>query len=298
MSVSIDLNAQASDQPDWESVPDGKLVGMSIGSLPLDSGERIDNVTLAFQRWGGTLSPSRDNVILTLHALTGDSHVTGPADNEHEAPGWWDGLIGPGMAIDTDEWCVISANVLGGCKGSTGPGSLASDGRPWGGSRFPQITVLDQVRAEVALLDRLGIRSVGAVLGGSMGGARALEWAIEYPRARPQRTGAGRRARATADQIGIQTTQIAAIKSDPAWNGGNYHGTGQVPLTGMASPVRSRTCRTAVSPSSTSASPTNRRATSSRCSAAGTPCRATSSTRRRNSCSASTRAATSCSPRS
>ncbi|MFT4396391.1 homoserine O-acetyltransferase MetX [Gordonia lacunae] len=231
MSVSIDLNATASDQPDWESLPDGELVGIPIGSLPLDSGARIDDVTLAFQRWG-TLSPSRDNVILTLHALTGDSHVTGPADADHDSAGWWDGLIGPGQAIDTDEWCVISANVLGGCKGSTGPGSIAPDGRPWG-SRFPQITVLDQVRAEVALLDRLGITSVGAVLGGSMGGARALEWVIEYPDRVRSALVLAVGARATADQIGIQSAQIAAIKADPDWYGGDYHGTGRSPLQGM-----------------------------------------------------------------
>lgn len=229
--MSIDLNATASDQPDWESLPDGELVGIPIGSLPLDSGARIDDVTLAFQRWG-TLSPSRDNVILTLHALTGDSHVTGPADADHDSAGWWDGLIGPGQAIDTDEWCVISANVLGGCKGSTGPGSIAPDGRPWG-SRFPQITVLDQVRAEVALLDRLGITSVGAVLGGSMGGARALEWVIEYPDRVRSALVLAVGARATADQIGIQSAQIAAIKADPDWYGGDYHGTGRSPLQGM-----------------------------------------------------------------
>ncbi|NED63703.1 homoserine O-acetyltransferase, partial [Streptomyces sp. SID10244] len=113
---------------------------VQIGSVSLDNGGQIDNVTLAFQRWG-TLSPTRDNVILTLHALTGDSHVTGPSNAEHPSPGWWDGLIGPGCAIDTDEWCVISANVLGGCRGSTGPASPDPDGQPWG-SRFPQITVL------------------------------------------------------------------------------------------------------------------------------------------------------------
>ncbi|MCR5979922.1 homoserine O-acetyltransferase [Gordonia jinghuaiqii] len=231
MSVSIDLSAKASDQPDWESIPDGQLVGISIGSLPLDSGERIDDVTLAFQRWG-TLSPTRDNVILTLHALTGDSHVTGPADADHDTAGWWDGLVGPGQAIDTDEWCVISANVLGGCKGSTGPGSIAPDGQPWG-SRFPQITVLDQVRAEVALLDLLGIDSVGAVLGGSMGGARALEWVIEYPDRVRSALVLAVGARATADQIGIQSAQIAAIKADPDWCGGNYHGTGRIPSNGM-----------------------------------------------------------------
>ena len=231
MSVSIDPQTQPADQPDWENLPDGTLVGVGVGAIDLDSGERLDNVTMAFQRWG-KLSPTRDNVIITLHALTGDSHVTGPSNDHHPSPGWWDGLIGPGCAIDTDEWCVISANVLGGCRGSTGPASLDADGRPWG-SRFPRITVLDQVRAEAALLDVLDISSVGAVLGGSMGGARALEWILEYPDRVRSALVLAVGARATADQIGTQTTQIAAITSDPAWQGGDYHGSGRTPTTGM-----------------------------------------------------------------
>ncbi|MEP9412900.1 homoserine O-acetyltransferase [Gordonia sp. VNQ95] len=231
MSVSIDPQASAAHQPEWEQVPDGQMVRMRVGSLALDNGEVLDDVTLAFQRWG-TLSPGRDNVVLTLHALTGDSHVTGPATDEQPSPGWWDGLIGPGAAIDTDEWCVISANVLGGCRGSTGPSSPDPQGRPWG-SRFPQITVLDQVRAEAALLEALDIRSIGAVLGGSMGGARALEWAITYPDKVRTALVLAVGARATADQIGTQTTQIAAITSDPDWQGGNYHGTGRSPMIGM-----------------------------------------------------------------
>ncbi|MGC4934138.1 homoserine O-acetyltransferase MetX [Gordonia sp. DT30] len=231
MSVSIDPQASAAHQPEWEQVPDGQMVRMRLGSLALECGERIDDVTLAFQRWG-TLSPARDNVILALHALTGDSYVTGPPTDEHPAPGWWDGLIGPGGAIDTDEWCVICANVLGGCRGSTGPASPDPDGRPWG-SRFPAITVLDQVRAEAALLDALGIESIGAVLGGSMGGARALEWAIEYPDRVRSALVLAVGARATADQIGTQTTQIAAITADPEWQGGDYHGSGRSPIVGL-----------------------------------------------------------------
>ncbi|MFW0796090.1 homoserine O-acetyltransferase [Gordonia sp. CPCC 205515] len=231
MSVSIETRIQTADRPDWEQLPDGEMMRVDIGSVSLDNGEVIDDVTLAFQRWGA-LSPTRDNVMLTLHALTGDSHVTGPAGDGYPSAGWWDGLIGPGCAIDTDEWCVISANVLGGCRGSTGPGSPHPDGRSWG-SRFPQITVLDQVRAERALIERLGIAEVAAVLGGSMGGARALEWAIEYPEMVRSSLVLAVGARATADQIGTQTTQIAAIKADPDWQGGDYFGTGRVPSTGM-----------------------------------------------------------------
>lgn len=233
MSVSIDLPAPVGVQTfdDWTQTPDATLHSTKVGSIALDNGSTIDNVTLAFQRWG-TLSASRDNVVLALHALTGNSHVTGPSDDTFPMAGWWDGLIGPGCAVDTDEWCVIAANVLGGCHGSTGPGSLHADGKPYG-SRFPQLTIADQVRAEVALMDALDITSVAAVLGGSMGGARALQWAVDYP----DRVRAGLvlavGARATADQIGTQTTQIAAIKADPAWQGGDYHGTGVAPDVGM-----------------------------------------------------------------
>lgn len=217
--------------PSWETLPDGELTSVSVGPISLDNGGRIDDVTLAFQRWG-RLSPGRDNVVLTLHALTGDSHVTGPAGPGQPSPGWWDGLIGPGCAVDTDEWCVVSANVLGGCRGSTGPASADPDGNVWG-SRFPQITVLDQVRAEVALMDALGIDSVASVLGGSMGGARSLEWVIGYGDRVRSALILAVGPRATADQIGTQTTQIAAIKADANWQGGDYHGTGAVPTAGL-----------------------------------------------------------------
>ncbi|GAA1455795.1 homoserine O-acetyltransferase [Williamsia maris] len=234
--MSIDPRTRAVSAPsetssDWETLPDGQLTGVSVGPISLDNGDRIDDVTLAFQRWG-RLSPDRDNVVLTLHALTGDSHVTGPAGPGQLSPGWWDGLIGPGCAVDTDEWCVISANVLGGCNGSTGPSSPDSDGNIWG-SRFPNITVLDQVRAEVALMDALGIDSVAAVLGGSMGGARSLEWVIGFPDRVRSALILAVGPRATADQIGTQTTQIAAIKADPHWRGGDYHATPDRPTAGL-----------------------------------------------------------------
>ncbi|MGZ8179254.1 homoserine O-acetyltransferase MetX [Williamsia sp. SKLECPSW1] len=229
MTVTID--PRTSTETDWETLPDGELTRVSVGSIALDNGDVIDDVTMAFQRWG-RLSPARDNVVIALHALTGDSHVVGPPGPGHPLPGWWDGLIGPGSAVDTDEWCVVSANVLGGCGGSTGPASPGPDGRPWG-SRFPNITVLDQVRAEVALMDVLGIDSVASVLGGSMGGARSLEWMIGYPHRVRSALVLAVGARATADQIGTQTTQIAAIKADPAWQGGDYHGTGVTPTAGL-----------------------------------------------------------------
>jgi homoserine O-acetyltransferase len=147
-------------------------------------------------------------------------------------PDWWEGVIGPGAPIDTDRWCAVATNVLGGCRGSTGPSSLARDGQPWG-SRFPLITVRDQVDADVAALAALGITEVAAVVGGSMGGARALEWMISYPDQVRAALVLAVGARATADQIGTQSSQIAAIKADPAWQDGNYYGTGRSPDTGL-----------------------------------------------------------------
>lgn len=210
---------------------EGEIGVIDIGSLTLENGDVLEDVSIAVQRWG-ELSPNRDNVVVVLHALTGDSHITGPAGVGHPTPGWWDGVAGPGAPIDTDRWCAIATNVLGGCRGSTGPSSLARDGKPLG-SRFPVITVRDQVNADIAALTALGITDVAAVVGGSMGGARALEWIIGYPERVRAALIMAVGARATADQIGTQSTQIAAITSDPNWQGGDYHGTGYSPDVGL-----------------------------------------------------------------
>jgi homoserine O-acetyltransferase/O-succinyltransferase len=220
-----------SDTPTQTLPAEGEVGLIDVGPLTLESGAVIDDVCIAVQRWGA-LSPARDNVVVVLHALTGDSHITGPAGPGHPTPGWWDGVAGPGAPIDTDRWCAVATNVLGGCRGSTGPSSLARDGKPWG-SRFPLISVRDQVKADVAALAALGITEIAAVVGGSMGGARALEWIVSHP----DRVGSGLLlavgARATADQVGTQSTQIAAIKADRNWQGGDYHRTGRAPDTGL-----------------------------------------------------------------
>src|SRR5690606_15511584 len=159
--------------------PDGTLGVIPIGDVTVESGAVVRDVRLAVQRWG-ELSPGLDNVVLVEHALTGDSHVVGQPDAIHKLPGWWNGMVGPGAPMDTDEWCVISTNVFGGCQGSTGPSSIAPDGKPWG-SRFPSISIRDQVTAEAALLDLLGIQRLASVVGGSMGGMRVLEWMVGAP---------------------------------------------------------------------------------------------------------------------
>jgi len=210
---------------------EGQVGVVDIGPLTLESGVVIEDVSIAVQRWG-ELSPNRDNVVVVLHALTGDSHVTGPHGPGDETEGWWEGVAGPGAPIDTDRWCAIATNVLGGFRGSTGPSSIAPDGRPYG-SRFPRLTIRDQVEADVAALAALGITEVAAVVGGSMGGARALEWLVSHPDAVRAGLVLAVGARATADQIGTQTTQVAAIKADPNWQNGDYYGTGRAPDLGM-----------------------------------------------------------------
>ena len=175
---------------------------------------------VAYETWG-ELSPARDNAVLVLHALTGDSHVVGSAGPGHPTPGWWGTLIGPGGWVDTDSWFVVAPNILGGCQGTTGPASTAPDGRPWG-SRFPRITTRDQVTAELALADQLGIDSWALVIGGSAGGMRAVEWAVSAPERVQRLLLLATTAAASADQIAWCRAQIRAITSDPAWAGGDF----------------------------------------------------------------------------
>ncbi|MEV7390360.1 MULTISPECIES: homoserine O-acetyltransferase [unclassified Streptomyces] len=200
--------------------------------LPLEAGGELPGVRLAFETWG-RLAPDASNAVLVLHALTGDSHVAGPAGPGHPTPGWWDGLVGPGLALDTDRWFVVAPNVLGGCQGSTGPASPRAEGRaPWGGA-FPFLTQRDQVAAEAGLADTLGIGRWALVVGGSMGGMRAVEWAVSYP----ERVGAllllATTAAASAEQIAWTNAQLGAIRADPDWHGGDYHRTGRTPQTGL-----------------------------------------------------------------
>jgi homoserine O-acetyltransferase len=218
--------------------------------LRLDCGRELPRVRIAYETYG-TLAPARDNVILVCHALSGDAHAAGlsrspaagstrdgfGADDRDgsagKALGWWDGMIGPGKAFDTDRYYVVSTNLLGGCRGTTGPSSIdPATGRAYGAD-FPVITVGDMVRAQRAFLDVLGLPRLAAVTGGSLGGMQALEWAVRYP-----------------DQVdaivviasthalhpqGLAWNAIArnAITADPAWQEGHYYGTGRKPDAGM-----------------------------------------------------------------
>lgn len=194
---------------------------MQIGDLVTESGEQINDARMAVHSWG-RLNAVADNAVLVLHALTGDGHVVGDAGPGQPTPGWWPGLIGPGCVLDTDEFYVIAPNVLGGCRGSTGPSSPAPDGRPYGSS-FPRLTIRDQVNAEAGLADALGISTFAAVIGGSMGGMRALEWATTYPGRVRRCLALATSAIATADQIGWATPQLHAIRGDAGFAGGDYY---------------------------------------------------------------------------
>jgi homoserine O-acetyltransferase len=209
----------------------GRRQFAAFGPLDLETGGALPAVEVAYETWG-TLNEARDTAVLVEHALTGDSHVSGPAGPGHPTPGWWDGLIGPGRPLDTDRWFVVASNVLGGCQGTTGPASAAPDGRPWG-ARFPFITVRDQVAVEVALADRLGIDCWAAVVGGSMGGMRVLEWAVMHPQRVATAIVLASTPYATAEQIAWCAPQLSAIRSDPNFNGGNYYGRADGPVVGL-----------------------------------------------------------------
>ncbi|MCS5715083.1 homoserine O-acetyltransferase [Herbiconiux sp. CPCC 205716] len=214
--------------------PVGRRSFAAIGDVVFETGETVPNGQLAYESYG-TLSPARDNAVLVLHALTGDSNLNHPAEPGHPTDGWWPGLVGPGLPIDTDRWFVVAPNMLGGCQGSTGPSSMAPDGAEWG-ARFPFTTIADQVRAQHALTRALGIERWAAVVGGSMGGMQVLEWAVRYPDAMERIAVIAAPAFSSADQIGLNSVQVQAIRADPAFNGGDYYDApdGEGPHHGLA----------------------------------------------------------------
>ncbi len=209
-----------------------QLYGDGSPGLDVEGGGHLPEVTVAYETWG-ELDPDGGNAVLVLHALTGDSHAAGPAGPGHPTAGWWEGMIGPGAPIDTDRYFVVCPNVLGGCQGTTGPGSPAPNGRAWG-SRFPLVTIRDQVTVEAALADRLGVGAWAAVVGGSMGGMRVLEWCVGHPERVRRAVVLAVGAMASAGQIALCSLQIRAIRADPAFVGGDYYATGARPDAGLA----------------------------------------------------------------
>ena len=199
--------------------------------LPLDGGQALGGVRIAYETCG-TLNADKSNAILIFHALTMDQHFA----SEHPKtgkPGWWSKSVGPGNVVDTDRYFLICANVLGGCMGSTGPASLAPDGRPWA-MRFPVITIRDMVRAQVALLNALGIEKLHAVVGGSMGGMQALSFAANWPARTAAALVIASTARHSAQNIAFHEVGRQAIMADPKWNGGDYYAKGKGPENGLA----------------------------------------------------------------
>ncbi|MBV9168959.1 MAG: homoserine O-acetyltransferase [Chloroflexi bacterium] len=218
--------------------------------LALDSGASLEHVRIAYETYG-RLAPTRDNVILVCHALSGDAHAAGWSEDP-DAPsavdgigadergikprgglGWWDGMIGPGKAFDTDRYFVVCTNLIGSCRGSTGPSSIdAATGRPYA-LNFPVITVGDMVRAERGFLDVLGIERLLAVGGGSLGGMQALEWAVAYPKDVRGVISIASTARLGSQGVAWNAIARNAIMADPAWQAGDYYGTDRAPMAGI-----------------------------------------------------------------
>ncbi len=230
-------------QPRERSHPTPEQTNTSVGlvdrysmtweePLPLDSGATLAPITLAYEVYGH-LNAARDNVILLLHAFSGDAHAAGRHTPGERKAGWWDEMVGPGRPFDTNRFCVICSNVLGGCQGSTGPWSINPDtGRPYG-TQFPVITIADMVRAQTRLLDALGIETLHAVVGGSMGGFQALEWATAYPDRVRNAILLATSARSSAQTIAWNAIGRRAIMSDPNWRNGDYYGH-TPPVEGLA----------------------------------------------------------------
>jgi homoserine O-acetyltransferase len=188
----------------------------------LDSGATMSDVTIAYETWG-TLDADGANAVLLCHAWTGDSHAAGGISHGHREMGWWSAMVGPGLPIDTNRYYVVCANVLGGCQGSTGPASPhPDDGRPYG-SRFPVVTIRDMVRSQMRLAEHLGVVQWMSVIGGSMGGMQALEWAVMYPRRVRSLVPIATCMQATAQQIAWGGIGRQAIRLDPKWRNGDYY---------------------------------------------------------------------------
>ena len=202
----------------WREGDDpGERVFADLGPLELELGSRLPNVRMAYETWG-TLNTEGSNAILLCHALTGDSHASSKSGHS----GWWNGIVGPGRALDTTKYFVVCPNVLGGCQGTTGPSSIAPDGRPWG-PRFPEITMRDMVAAEAKLMDLLGIKDWALIAGASFGGNLVMEWAASFP----ERTGAiavlVSGPASTSEQVAYAHFQKQAILLDPKFRAGNYY---------------------------------------------------------------------------
>lgn len=201
---------------------------LAVPAFTCESGQQLEHVEVAYETWG-TLNATRDNVVVLCHALTGDTHA-GDGGNRR---GWWSMLVGPGKPIDTNRYFVVCSNVLGGCGGTTGPASVAPDGEVYG-LRFPLVTVRDMVRLQIEWLNALGVQGIHTVIGGSLGGMQAWEWAL-LDAARVRRIVViAAHAAFPPLAIGYNAAMRQAIVSDPEWHHGRYYQVGRVPKQGLA----------------------------------------------------------------
>ena len=227
--MTLDPGAGASQAPAHE--PSGRL-HRQIGPFEPELGGHLREVTLAYETWG-ELDASGENAVLLVHALTGDSHAAGGPSPSARRGGWWDPMVGPGRSIDTEKLFVVCSNVLGGCYGSTGPETADPEtGRPYG-ARFPVVTIRDMVRAQKRLLDDLGVKRLRLVIGGSIGGQQALEWAVEFPDFVEKAVPVAATGALGPQGIGMSEIGRRAILADPDWQSGDYYGTGKRPDAGL-----------------------------------------------------------------
>ncbi len=203
----------------------------SPNELQLESGRTLGPITLAYETYG-RLNSDRSNAILVAHALTGDAHAAGRHRPDDRKPGWWDSMIGPGKAFDTDRYFVISSNCVGGCKGSTGPSSInPTTGKPYA-MDFPIVTIGDMVHAQARLIEHLGIDQLLCVVGGSLGGMQVLQWAVSYPDKMRLMIPIASTARLSPQAIAFDAVGRHAIMADQNWSEGNYYG-GEIPSRGL-----------------------------------------------------------------
>lgn len=200
--------------------------------VELECGETLENVVVAYETYG-ELNKEKNNVVFICHALTGDAHAAGWHEGDKK-PGWWDILIGPGKALDSEKYFIICSNVLGGCKGTTGPSSInPKTSKPYGLS-FPVITIKDMVTVQKALVDSFGIKEILAVIGGSMGGMQVLQWMVSYPEMVKKAIPIATTGRSSPQQIAFNEVGRQSILSDPNWDNGNYYETGKIPKSGLS----------------------------------------------------------------
>ncbi len=199
--------------------------------LELECGRKLGPITLAYETYG-EMNSQKSNCILIVHALSGDAHVAGKNHPDDRKSGWWDNMVGPGKAFDTSKYFVICSNIIGGCKGSTGPSSINPETAKPYGQDFPMVTIRDMVNAQKVLIDHLGIKQLLCVVGGSMGGMQVLQWVVAYPEMVRLAMPIATTARLSAQAIAFDAVGRHAIMADPNWKHGNYYG-GPIPSRGL-----------------------------------------------------------------